>query len=252
MQRYFIPSIQMETSKAVIQGDDAKHITKVMRMEIGSRLVVLNNEGRAAVGVISSFNDGGEVWVDLEQEEQKNSELPVKAAIAQALVKGDKLDYIVQKSTELGVSVIYIYQAERSVVKWDQAKAAKKIERLQKIAKEAAEQSERRIIPQVMYCENTSKLMKQAASYEECMVIDEEEARSGSHSALSESLSRSSNSDSSFFACIGPEGGISEKEKLSMTSSGFYSVSLGPRILRSETASSYFLAVLSYHFELMR
>lgn len=251
MQRYFIPSNQMENSTAVIRGDDAKHIIKVMRMDTGSRVVVLNNEGRAAVGIISSYTDNGEVYLDLEKEEQGSSELPVKAAIAQALVKGDKLDHVVQKSTELGASVIYIYQAERSVVKWYHTKAAKKTERLQKIAKEAAEQSERFIIPQVVYCESTDKLMEQAALYNDRLIIDEEQARSKAHSALAETLGRSQK-NASFFACIGPEGGISEKEKNKMSDYAFYSVSLGPRILRSETASSYFLAVLSYHFELMR
>ncbi|WP_252314360.1 16S rRNA (uracil(1498)-N(3))-methyltransferase [Sinobaca sp. H24] len=251
MQRYFIPSNQMEKNTAVIRGDDAKHVIKVMRMDTGSRVVVLNNEGRAAVGIISSFNDNNEVYLDLEKEEQGNRELPVKAAIAQALVKGDKLDHVVQKSTELGASVIYIYQGERSVVKWDHTKAAKKTERLQKIAKEAAEQSERLIIPKVVYCESTDKLMEQAALYQDRLVIDEEQARSKSHSALAEALSRYQ-TGASFFACIGPEGGISEKEKSKMANHAFYSVSLGPRILRSETASSYFLAVLSYHFELMR
>jgi 16S rRNA (uracil1498-N3)-methyltransferase len=248
MQRYFVPPANWENDRVFLKDEDAKHISKVMRMQPGDNIICCDNNTRSAICEIINL-DGNVVEVQAVNELESDSEMPVIVTIAQGLPKADKLEYIVQKGTELGASSFYPFSADRSVAKWDVKKAAKKKERLEKIAKEAAEQSHRNKIPEIMNPGSFSDLLKLAEQYNIKIVAYEEEAKQQEYSRFSSALKKVEKGDN-LLCVIGPEGGISEKEASILKEHGFELCGLGPRILRTETAPLYILSAISYHFEL--
>ncbi|MFB4164873.1 16S rRNA (uracil(1498)-N(3))-methyltransferase [Alteribacillus sp. JSM 102045] len=248
MQRYFVKPENMSDSHVLITGEDVKHITKVMRLDTGDKIVCLNNRGRQVLCSINKV-EKDIVKADILQDIQENNELPVEVTIAQALIKGDKLDFVIQKGTEFGAAAFYLFSAERSVVKWDGKKINKKLERLEKIAKEAAEQSGRLIIPPIKFFPRWEEMLQESSCFEANVFLYEENAKRNMHSDLSKVME---SLPASIMAIIGPEGGVSEEEASAYKYQHFLNVSLGPRILRSESASLYLLAALSYQYELLR
>ena len=146
-----------------------------------------------------------EEWLN----EQKK--MPVHVTIVQGLPKGDKLETVIQKGTELGADQFIPFKAERSVVKWDEQKSAKKLQRLKKIAKEAAEQSHRTTIPDIEMPHSISSLIEVSESYDHKLIAYEEEARAGESAALVQTL-HEANVNDRIMIVFGPEGGLSEKE----------------------------------------
>ena len=168
-------------------------------------------------------------------------ELPVFTAIAVGLSKGDKLDWIVQKATELGVHEIIPIEMSRNVVKWNKDKASKKTERLQKIAEEASEQSHRLKVPFVSEVMTIDSLIEYTKPYHQKLIAYEEAVKEGETVQLEKIV-----------FVFGPEGGIDEKEVAKLQMNEFHTCSLGPRILRAETAPLYALSALSYQCELLQ
>ncbi|MFC0473449.1 16S rRNA (uracil(1498)-N(3))-methyltransferase [Halalkalibacter kiskunsagensis] len=250
MQRYFVAKEQMTEQQVQIIGDDVKHILRVMRMDVGDEIICSDNDSRTVRCCISSKADN-EIIADILEKLRPDTELPVQVTIAQGLPKGDKLELIVQKGTELGASGFLPYVAVRSIVKWDQKKASKKLERLGKIAKEAAEQSYRERIPVIHNICSLAQLKKELSSYDTVILAYEETAKSREQAQLGKALTALS-SGGSILIIIGPEGGITEDEFKQLTEAGAIACGFGPRILRTETASLYALSAISYHFELMR
>lgn len=248
MQRYFVPAASWENDRVFIKDEDAKHISKVMRMQPGDNIICCDNNGRSAVCEILDLG-GNVVEAHAVNELESDSEMPVSVTIAQGLPKADKLEFIVQKGTELGASTFFPFSADRSVAKWDDRKAVKKKERLEKIAKEAAEQSHRSKIPEIINPGSFSDLLKLAEQYNIKIVAYEEEAKQQEYSRFSSALKKIAKGDN-LLCVIGPEGGISEKEAMVLKEHGFELCGLGPRILRTETAPLYILSAISYHFEL--
>ncbi|MFB1080617.1 16S rRNA (uracil(1498)-N(3))-methyltransferase [Jeotgalibacillus sp. JSM ZJ347] len=250
MQRYFIHHKLDENGLFSIEGEDYKHIVRVMRMTVGDRFISVLSPAEVYESEIVEIEDSyltGKPVVQIDHQ----SELPVKVTIAHGLPKGDKLELVIQKATELGVSAIKPFSAERSIVKWDQKKGKKKAERWNKIAKEAAEQSHRSVIPQVDEPVSAKQLRSSFHEYDAIMMAYEEDAKSGESSNFYQVLNQLK-PDSKVLVIIGPEGGLSESEVEQFTEDGAVSCGLGPRILRTETAPLYILAAISYHFELMR
>ncbi len=250
MQRYFVSSAEMNDSSVTIIGDDANHIVKVMRMEIGDRVICSDNQGRVALCEITEI-DRDTVQTSIIEFIQESKESPIRVTIAQGIPKGDKLETIVQKGTELGAKAFLPFSSSRCIVKWDEKKGQKKTQRLEKIAKEAAEQSHRSRIPDILSPVSFKSLLKQAAEFDYKIVAYEEEAKIGETKRLSELFNQMA-PGTSILCAIGPEGGLSEQEVDELKEAGFIPCGLGPRILRTETASSYILSAISYHFELMR
>ncbi|MEN8701046.1 16S rRNA (uracil(1498)-N(3))-methyltransferase [Bacillus infantis] len=248
MQRYFTD--RDTDGKFSIAGDDFHHITRVMRMKEGDSIICAVRGGRSAVCRIAEITDE-QVIAEVVQWKEASSELPIKAAIASGLPKGDKLELIIQKGTELGASVFIPFTAARSIVKWDEKKAGKKTERWQKIAKEAAEQSHRDMQPDVLQPVSMKELIELGEVYDHKVIAYEEDAKDGESSAFA-SILAGMEEGQSLLMVFGPEGGFSEKEAALLKDNGFVSCGLGPRILRTETAPLYALAAVSYHFELMR
>ncbi|MCA1009728.1 16S rRNA (uracil(1498)-N(3))-methyltransferase [Halobacillus halophilus] len=247
MQRYFVEGSNWENKRLWITGEDVHHILRVMRMEKGDKLVGIHPQhGPARCRISEVTSEHVECLVEEWLEE--NRELPVQVSIVQSLGKGDKLEQVVQKGTELGAYTFIPYQADRSVAKWDGKKAAKKIQRLQKIAKEASEQSERIRIPEIHSLLSFQELIYLKEEYDWCILAHAEEARSESFRPLASILERIK-LDEKVLVVFGPEGGFSENEISDLVNAGFLTVRLGPRILRMETAPLYFLSTLSYQFE---
>lgn len=249
MQRYFV-NAESDASSFHIGGEDYHHIIRVMRMKEGDEIVCVTQDGKSALSVIAEITD--EIIIaKVVKWEDGSTELPVQVTIASGLPKGDKLEWIIQKGTELGAHEFVPFLAARSIVKWDEKKSAKKVERWQKIAKEAAEQSYRSKIPVVSAPVTLQALLKRAEGFDVLLVAFEEEAKQGEASVLAQSL-REIKPGQSILIVFGPEGGITSNEIEVLTENGFLACGLGPRILRTETAPLYLLAAVSYQLELMR
>lgn len=251
VQRYFISEKKENlTTGITITGDDVHHISRVMRMKPGSKLICCTSDGQAALCEIEEVNDETAVCMIIEWQ-TADHELPVSVTIASGLPKGDKLEWILQKGTELGAASFIPFNAARSVVKLDAKKAVKKVERWRKIVKEASEQSYRNRIPEVAEPYSWKELINTSASYDVKIVAYEESAKNGELANLAKALNES-HSGQSILVVFGPEGGLTEEEIKQLTSAGFIACGLGPRILRTETAPLYVLSAVSYYFELSR
>jgi 16S rRNA (uracil1498-N3)-methyltransferase len=246
LQRYFAKN---EEDTFFIQEDDYHHIVRVMRMDIDDEIYCVNSLQQAARCRIEKISEN-EVIAKVVQWLEGEIELPVSVSIVSGLPKGDKLEWIIQKGTELGAFKFIPFIAARSVVKWDEKKGGKKLVRWNKIAKEAAEQSHRTMIPEVSSPISIKELIKLSEGYNVKLIAYEEEAREGESSVLTKSL-QSMTKGQSILAVFGPEGGLTESEVALLKEHGFMTCGLGPRILRTETAPLYLLSTVSYHFELM-
>ncbi|MFJ8514442.1 16S rRNA (uracil(1498)-N(3))-methyltransferase [Lysinibacillus xylanilyticus] len=245
MQRYFI---ETTIEEARINGEDARHIERVMRMKEGDKIVVVA-QNTAHICEIVAF-EADEVHIQTTGEIIPSPELPVHVTVACGLPKGDKLELITQKATELGMFALLPFEAERSIVKWDKKKGAKKQERLQKIAKEAAEQSHRTHIPEIYEPISFKQLLEQVGNFDAVFIADEEDAKAENRTRFAEKLKNVNDKKSkSILIIFGPEGGIARKEADALLQAGAQTMSLGPRILRAETAPLYALSAISYEFE---
>ncbi len=247
MQRYFVEQASNETNEFIISGENARHISKVMRMTVGDEIIVVHN-GKAHICEIQTIEQ--EVVVRQTGKTIMSPEMPLKVDIACGLPKGDKLELIAQKATELGMHALIPFAAERSIVKWDDKKAKKNQERLQKIAQEAAEQSHRTHVPEVVQPVSFKKLVQTFTNYDAVFIADEEDAKLAERTSFKQKLQQLDITKDLKILCIfGPEGGISRQESAAFLEAGAQTMSLGPRILRAETAPFYALSAISYEFE---
>jgi 16S rRNA (uracil1498-N3)-methyltransferase len=249
LQRYFAYEMN-SNEQLVISGDDYHHIVRVMRMEVEDKLICVDISGKSCICTIAEITDKN-IICNIVEYKDGSSELPIRVSIASGLPKGDKLEWIIQKGTELGADQFVPFTAARSIVKWDEKKADKKVERWQKIAKEAAEQSHRNKVPNVHYPISLNALIEASKNYDCKLIAYEEEARIGEASVLAKSL-KNLEEGNTLLVVFGPEGGLELKEIEKLQEHGFQTCGLGPRILRTETAPLALLSAVSYHFELSR
>jgi 16S rRNA (uracil1498-N3)-methyltransferase len=250
VQRYFLPIAYNGQADIVINGDDYHHIARVMRMKPNDRIFVVFTNGHAGLAEIEKITNE-EVIASVVQLEEEQKELPVDVTIAPGLPKGDKLEWIIQKGTELGAAKFLPFQAKRSIVKWDEKKGRKKVERWEKIAKEAAEQSHRTALPTISSPVLFKELLEISSSYDYKLIAYEESSRQGEDSKFAKVL-KDIKLGQKLLLVFGPEGGLDNEEVQLLTERGFLPIGLGPRILRCETAPLYALSAISYHFELLR
>jgi len=250
MQRYFVSDAQRTEGFFTITGEDARHISKVMRMKPGDSILVCDEAGQTFLCEIQENNETN-VFCLIKENLVETNELPIKVTLAQGLPKGDKLEFVIQKGTELGAAGFIPFESERAIVKWDTSKAPKKLERLRKIAKEAAEQSHRSTIPLIHDPQKLNALIVSSQSFSHKMVAYEEEAKHGEDKRFARLLSTMQEGDS-LLVVLGPEGGLTAEEVDILQETGFVCAGLGPRILRTETAPLYVLSAVSYQFELLK
>ena len=237
MHRFFIP--QLYNEEMSITGVDAKHIGKVLRMQPGDKLQIVSDDGVSALAEVTAISETT-VTVRCLEVLAESHEPAVKITLAQGLAKGEKMDFIIQKAVELGAYSIVPVAMEHSVVRLDGAKAAKKVERWQKIAEAAAKQSKRDIIPQVQELQSVSEMLANN-NCKTKIIAYECEDRMSLKTAL-----REAGQMENLLLIIGPEGGISEAELAKAREAGAVPVSLGRRILRAETAGLVAMSAIFY------
>lgn len=237
MQRYFIS--EKEYMESIILSDDVFHIVKVMRNKVGD-LIEICYDNKAYLAKITNLTNELVNFEIVEQLSNKKQNKP-NITLVQGLAKGDKNDDIIKHSTELGVDEIILLQMKRSIVKIEANKVDAKLNRYKKIAKEASEQSHRNSIPEVKLITNLNNI--DFNNYDLKLLLDEEEAKKIDGRLLSSIDFININN---VIFVIGPEGGIDDKERLYFIEKGFIPVSIGNNILRTETASLAFLAMINY------
>ena len=237
MRRFFIDTPLLDEMS--IQGPDAHHMSRVLRLQVGNQIIVVSPDGSAGVGEIKSISTD-EVTLTLQELLKEDKEAPINVYLAQGLPKSDKMDYIVQKAVELGVKGIYPLEAEHSVVQYDQAKKSKRQERWQKIAAEAAKQCGRGIIPTVEPIAGLARILEKFDAETLVIMLYEGQAAQGIKQALTE------NKETNYLLIVGPEGGFSTKEVALCQRFGASIVTLGPRILRTETAALAGVSIVMY------
>ncbi|MGN0527453.1 MAG: 16S rRNA (uracil(1498)-N(3))-methyltransferase [Acutalibacteraceae bacterium] len=223
MPRFFKEFFEEEP---FISGDDAKHIAKSLRMKVGEKLIVCDTKGVDYSCTIAGF-DGDRVFLDINKKTPNATEPTVFVTLYQCLCKGDKMDTIVKQAVEMGVSRIVPVVSTNCVSRPDDKALKKKIDRWQKIANEASGQSGRGILPEVTNAISFSETVKSAAGDDICYFFYE---------LGTEPMKKIEDSVKTVSVIIGPEGGFTQKEAEAVTNAGAVCATLGPRILRAETA----------------
>lgn len=245
MQQYFIKG-KAEKKVTITDKDTIKHMFQVMRLTDEAEVVLVFDDG---VKYLAKVTNSMAHELEIIEALPDQVELPVKVTIASGFPKGDKLDTIAQKVTELGASALWGYPADWSVVKWDGKKLAKKEDKLAKIVLGAAEQSKRNVVPEVHLFEQKAEFLKSLSSFDHIFIAYEETAKAGQLATLARELKEVKPGAKLLFI-FGPEGGISPAEITQFEAAGAIKVGLGPRIMRTETAPLYALSALSYALEL--
>lgn len=233
MQRIFLPIININNNQIAVTGDKARYLASVLRCKEGDALVIFDGAGNCFKTKISKA-DKKEVIADVLEKFPCNPESPVNITLVQSLLKGEKMDLVIQKTTELGVREIVPVVTERS-----QLRETRKVIRWQKIAEEASRQSGRTVIPVVHEPVSfqdifTGNVLQGFIFYEEGGV------------RLSDAVSSFISHPSSLFIVIGPEGGFTKEEIELAKEKGLVAASLGQRILRAETAAIAAVTLAQY------
>lgn len=235
--RFFVEPLEFNKEEIGIKGDDLKHLKKVLRLGTGDRIEILDGLGKAAEAQIVRFENEIAFCKPLDIFTPKGKP-PLKITLLQGLAKGEKMELIIQKTTELGISRIIPVACQRSVVRLDKNKALNKKERWQKVALEASKQCRRPDIPKVdspLDFKEALNLIPKEALF---LLLWEKEQKKSFEDILKKSPPYE------IFLAIGPEGGFEEEEVKMALLKGAFSLSLGSRILRTETASLACLAIL--------
>lgn len=244
MSRFFVGSDAVDGDKIYIRGEDARHIARALRMAEGDFVTVSDGEGNVYSCRLIKIRDE-ECVCEVRERKNSDSEQPLKIALYMGYPKGDKLEFVIQKATELGASEILPFESSRCIKRPKADKAEKKDARLARIAEEAAKQCGRCAVPKVHSPLDFKSMVKEAAKAALPLFCYEEEGGVSLKSAI-----EAKKEFDTVSVVIGPEGGFSPEEAEYARKCGLISVGLGKRILRCETAPLYVLSVLSYLAEL--
>ncbi|QLY78666.1 16S rRNA (uracil(1498)-N(3))-methyltransferase [Clostridium intestinale] len=241
MHKFFTPKELFYENEARILGEDVKHIYRVLRLEEGEKVVINNLQGEEFLGKIAEITKT-EVKIVIDEKLEVNNESPLEVYLFQGLPKAAKMDLIVQKGTELGFKEITPIITERVDVKLKGE--FKKLDRLERIALEASKQSKRTFIPKIN-SPISFKELEEELKLMDLVVVPYENAENFGVKALVRSIDKSVKK---LGIIIGPEGGFEEEEIEKLKDNGAYIVTLGPRILRTETAGFVCGSLLQYEF----
>lgn len=247
MYHFFVEPSQIHTNDnaVVILGSDVNHIKNVLRMKPGEEIAVSNGgDGREYRCGIKELNEES-ILCELRFIKEDGVELPSRVHLYQGLPKADKMELIIQKTVELGVAEIIPVAMKRCVVKLDDKKGRQKTERWQAIAEAAAKQSKRGIIPVVREPVSFAEAVKEASAMEVKLLPYELAEGMGTTRKILENLPKGA--DIAVF--IGPEGGFAPEEAEAAKAAGIEPVTLGKRILRTETAGLTVMAWIMYQLE---
>lgn len=250
MPKFFVKEEQIRENQIIILGQDVNHIKKVLRAKIGDELQICNSQnGENFLCEIDNLEEE-KIICQIKEKIQEQVESNIEVTIFQGLPKADKMEYIIQKSVELGVYDITPVEMKRCVVKLNEKDKSKKIERWQKISEVAAKQCGRDIIPQINNIINIKNICNLIQEYDMVLVAYENEEKNTLKEQL-ENIKKQNNSKSKvkIGIIIGPEGGLEEKDVETLKENGAKVITLGRRILRTETVALNVLSIIMYELE---
>ena len=250
MPKFFVKEEQIQENQIIILGQDVNHIKKVLRAKIGDELQICNSQnGENFLCEIDNLEEE-KIICQIKEKIQEQVESNIEVTIFQGLPKADKMEYIIQKSVELGVYDITPVEMKRCVVKLNEKDKSKKIERWQKISEVAAKQCGRDIIPQINNIINIKNICNLIQEYDMVWVTYENEEKNTLKEQL-ENIKKQNNSKSKvkIGIIIGPEGGLEEKDVETLKENGAKVITLGRRILRTETVALNVLSIIMYELE---
>ncbi len=239
MARFFLDESQIQDQNLILSGDQAAH-AKVLRLKVGETVVVCDGKTQECVCQISDVVDGSYI-LQVTDRRPISSEAAVKASVYMAFSKGDKLEHVIQKATELGAAEVVAFPTARCISRPDDKSLAKKLERWNKIAASAAEQSGRGVIPQVVVLKSYREALERAIQSDLAILFYENERCTTLQAALNEKPF------ASISLMTGPEGGLDPQEVQLAVEQGLRVCTLGSRILRCETAPLCALSAVMYH-----
>ena len=239
MSRFFVDPVDYKPDFMVLTGENAAH-AKVLRLKNGEEVTVCDGAGRECICVVSDVSNH-QISLVVKAQQDASAEAEVKVSVYMAFSKGDKLEHVIQKATELGAYEIVAFPSARCVSKPDDKSLSKKLERWQKIAASAAEQSGRGIIPAVIALNSYKDALQRAAQADLGILFYENEQ------ATTLRMTLDAGSFSTVSLLTGPEGGLEGREVEQAASMGLKVCTLGKRILRCETAPLCALSAVMYH-----
>jgi 16S rRNA (uracil1498-N3)-methyltransferase len=240
MHRFFVEDRNINENNILIEGDDVNHITKVLRLRSGEKVSVSNARGREFICTLTEVNKK-QVICEISEEFINQTEAPIQITLFQGLPKAQKMDLIIQKCVEIGIYKIQPVITERVVIKVDGKDLSNKIERWRRIAEEAAKQSKRGIIPEIAEPISFSEAIESLNDMDISVVPYEKEESRGLKETLKEGFNVKT-----VGILIGPEGGFDEEEIEKCLNLNVKPVTLGPRILRTETAGFVASTIVLY------
>ena len=238
MTRFFVDPADFQPDFMVLTGENAQH-AKVLRLKAGEEVMVCDGEGRESLCAISDVSDG-RISLVVKHQQDSVTEAAVRVSVYMAFPKGDKLEHVIQKATELGAYEIVAFPSARCVSRPDEKSLKKKLERWQKIAASAAEQSGRGRIPQVLTLPSYKAALERAAAADKALLFYENEQATTLKMALTSATYKTVS------LLTGPEGGLEEAEVEKAKEAGLQVCTLGKRILRCETAPLCALSAVMY------
>lgn len=241
LRRFYIEEINAKDKTCIIAGAEARHITKVLRMKPGDRLVLMDGKGSRFKSLIESVASG-QVRVRLEKPFPKPPSSPVNFTLCQAISKPRAMDYLIQKTSELGIDCIAPFFSERTVFRSEGERLANKMRHWREIAKNAAKQCGRALPAKIETPVSFRELMGKWRFEETLKVILWE----GEQSNDFKSILKPSLFVKRFVGIVGPEGGFAGQEIDTALEAGFVPVSMGDRVLRAETAAVTMVAIVQY------
>lgn len=238
MTRFFVTADELQQEELILHGENAKH-AKVLRLKCEEEVLVCDGQGRECLCAVDSV---GEDHIVLRVKERRDSETEaaVRVSVYMAFPKADKLEHVIQKATELGAYEIVAFPSARCISRPDEKSLGKKVERWQKIAASAAEQSGRGRIPQVITLPSYKAALERAAKADKALLFYENERATTLRMALE------SGEYKTVSLLTGPEGGLEEAEVKQAMDAGLSVCTLGKRILRCETAPLCALSTVMY------
>ena len=243
MRRFFIEAVDTKDGLCSMAGSEARHMTRVLRMRRGDPLILIDGRGSRFQAVIESVSPK-EVRVAIERELPSPPPPPVEISLCQGLLKSRPMDYLVQKTSELGICSIYPFWSERTIIRPREEGLTNRLRHWREIAKSSTNQSDRRTIPDVFPISSFREMLEKWRDEDALKVmLWEEEGSEDLKNVL-----RDTSTCKRFAGVVGPEGGFAHKEVVSAREAGFRSVSLGYRLLRSETAAITMVAILQYEW----
>ncbi len=239
MARFFLPRKSIHNHKGIVTGQELDHL-RVLRFRPGDRITLFDDEGWEHEGIVRSFLERS-AEIEIAKSYQPERESPLRICLAQALAKGDKMDFIVEKATELGARSILPFLSAYTVPRPESEKIERRVARWKKIALSAAKQSGRTEIPEILGLTDFVDLIRRPWPEGLKLLFWEQESLAG----LDQIRNETGLTDFLLLA-IGPEGGFSQDEASEAARHGFKAVSLGTRILRAETAAVAALSISQF------